>query len=541
MGSSFLQNERDLLNVPGQSLLVAGGDGRMNLHPISRLNKYGCAPEPRDVLAVGSCTASSPSPRALQAVEEMRHILLRAYHDGELVAVAHEMMREIRVELARELALDEVPGIQVVLTPSGTDVEMLGVSLALQGDDRRLCNIVSGPEEVGSGTTDAAAGLHFDDRTPRGGNSTVGEPVNSAMSGRVHVETIGLRDEHGQMRPEAELNAQCRSMVDQAIARGERVMVHIVAHSKTGAHAPSLSCVRAIRAAYPDDVVVMVDAAQGRISRRGLRAAMDEGWLVLFTGSKFYAGPPFSGALFVPQNLASPEVGIGHLPDGFHGYFTAGELPTEWDQGRANLSDDPNLGLILRWRAALAEIKAYYAANPSDRYEVLRAFERTVPRILEESACVSLEDSAPPVDDDGSTPLLESKKTVFSFYLRPREGEEYFGVEALRNIFTWMNRDLGSCAGAFPEAVRDTLTARFHLGQPVVTSKSKDLAVLRVALGAALIVQLAEDERLGGDLASRLEWLTGRLLVLRSKLEFLAQNYATLERTLTMDELGADQ
>lgn len=513
----------------------------MRLHPVSGLNKYGCAPEPRDALPVGSCTASSPTPRAIRAVEQARHKLLRALHDDKLVSVSHELMRDIRVDLARELSLDQVPGVQVVLTPSGTDAEMLGVSLALRDDDRPLCNIVSGPAEVGSGTTDAAAGLHFDDRTPRGADSTAGEPVNTVLSERVHVETIGLRDDRGQMRPERALDAQCRSMVEQAVARGERVMVHIVSHSKTGAHAPSLSCVRAIRADYPDDVVVMIDAAQGRISRRGLRAAMEDGWLVLFTGSKFYGGPPFSGALFVPPNLASVDEGIGHLPEGYHGYFTAGELPTEWDEGRASLSNHPNLGLILRWRAALSEIKAYYEADSGDRYKVLRAFERTVPGAFAGSDCISLEPAEPPVDDDGSTPLLESKKTVFSFYLRPGRDEPFFGAEALSNIFMWMNRDLSVCLPDDQGPLREILAARFHLGQPVVTGKSRDLAMLRVALGGPFIVQLTEDARLGSDLDARLDWLAARVALLRRKLEFLAQNYSRLGPSLQLDALGADR
>ena len=113
------------------------------------------------------------------------------------------------------MSLDQVPGAQVILTPSGTDAEMLGVSLALRDDERPLCNIVSGPAEVGSGTTDAAAGRHFDDQTPRGANSTAGEPVNDVLSERVHVETIDLRDDRGKMRPEAELDAALPLKVEQ--------------------------------------------------------------------------------------------------------------------------------------------------------------------------------------------------------------------------------------------------------------------------------------------------------------------------------------
>lgn len=318
-------------------------------------------------------------------------------------------------------------------------------------------------------------------------------------------------------------------------------MVHVVSHSKTGVHAPSLPCIRSIQAAYPEDVVVMIDAAQGRISRRGLRTAMEEGWMVLFTGSKFYGGPPFSGALFVPSNFPSEGMGIGHLPVEFCGYFTAGELPTEWGRGRASLPEDPNLGLILRWQAALAEIEAYYAAPPEVRYTILRAFERMVPRLLAGSSHIHLEETEPPVNDDGSTPLLESKKTVFSFYLSPSEGAPPLKIDALRDIFTWMNRDLSTCLDEYGDEMYEILSARFHIGQPVVTSASNRLAMLRVALGGPLIVKLAEDGELGSDLNDRLEWLTDRLRIMKRKLEFLARNYSTLSQRVTLDNLGADR
>jgi hypothetical protein len=85
------------------------------------------------------------------------------------------------------------------------------------------------------------------------------------------------------------------------------------------------------------------------------------------------------------------------------------------------------------------------------------------------------------------------------------------------------------------------LRARFHLGQPVVTGKRRDLAVLRVALGGPLIVQLTEDTRLGATLEARIDDLERRFMMLRHKLEFLAQNYSVLAQTLKMDALGADQ
>src|SRR5262249_46296743 len=156
------------------------------------------------------------------------------------------------------------------------------------------------------------------------------------------------------------------------------------AHSKTGVHAPSLLCVERLRG-ISDDVVVVVDAAQGRFSRRGLRDVLANDYLVIITGSKFYGGPPFSGALLVPERFQPEQRGLNKLPSGFSDYFSAVEMPPTWNQIRRAQLKRANTGLLLRWSAALAEMDAYYEVPSELRLRVLRFFEAKVPEILGES------------------------------------------------------------------------------------------------------------------------------------------------------------
>lgn len=54
---------------------------------------------------------------------------------------------------------------------------------------------------------------------------------------------------------------------------------------------------------------------------------MSLGFLTLVTGSKFYCGPPFCGAVLFPRAaLAELEAGCEHLPAGFEDYFTRHEV-----------------------------------------------------------------------------------------------------------------------------------------------------------------------------------------------------------------------
>jgi hypothetical protein len=49
--------------------------------------------------------------------------------------------------------------------------------------------------------------------------------------------------------------------------------------------------------------IVVVDACQGRFRDSMLNKLIEDESIVLITGSKFYRGPPFSGAVVVPAKI----------------------------------------------------------------------------------------------------------------------------------------------------------------------------------------------------------------------------------------------
>lgn len=70
-----------------------------------------------------------------------------------------------------------------------------------------------------------------------------------------------------------------------------------------------------------------MDACQLRLEDQNVRRYVSLGFLTLVTGSKFYCGPPFCGAvLFPPETLAELQAGHEHLPAGFDDYFTRHEV-----------------------------------------------------------------------------------------------------------------------------------------------------------------------------------------------------------------------
>lgn len=433
---------------------------------------------------------------------------------ADSTVAAHESAGRVRRKLAALLNLPE--GIDVALAPSGTDVEMLAVALAAGHGERPVVNIVVGPSEVGSGSPLAAACRHYDRLAPCGRAVTIGAPVDKRLADRVQVRTVDLRSAGGTMLPESDIDVAAIELVVEALEADAVVLLHVVAHSKTGVHAPSLTCVERLRQ-LSEDVVVVVDAAQGRFSRRGLRDVLQKDYLVLFTGSKFYGGPPFSGALLVPERFAPRNRGLRQLPAGFGDYFSAAELPESWSEIRGSLPVEPNFGTILRWAAAIAEIEAYYAAPSDARLRVLRFFEAEVPRIMGESPVVRMLPIFPPVYDDLAERLLESKTTVFGFWVQPPGAAKPLGKTDLKRIHAELATDLSDSRGG---SETDSLARMFHLGQPVDLGQAG--SVLRVALGGVLIRRLVTDHCLGATLDDRLEWFREQLFALRAKIEWLA-------------------
>jgi hypothetical protein len=523
--------ERDradrVLNESLESILVSGGDDRMHVSPATGLNKYGCAPRIRDAVAFGSCTASSPIRLGLEGARDALNRLRRAARsDGEagVDLEADALFDEYRLRLRKVLELGDTK-MRVAFCPSGTDVEYLALSLVRGGTKQSVVSIVSGPSEVGSGTTYAAGGKHFNNYVPAGDRRTPGDPIDDELGASVRVRTIILRDDAGVMRDSSILDDQAEEAVQSAIDAGSRVVLHIVAHSKTGVHAPSLEQADSLRARFGDKVTVLIDAAQGRLSRRGLREAIDAGYLVMFTGSKFYGGPPFSGALFVPPGLWPETTKLEALPPGLCDYMSAPELPRDWTAARASLPERPNLGLVLRWGAAITQIEAYYATDAERRLNVLRNWERKVPKLLGVSPTIRLF-PVDPLQDRDTKRLLESKTTVFPFFLTRPGHEEPLGKSELTRIFYWLNRDISGLLPELDEGQKAVLAREIHIGQPVVLSggASSERTVLRVALGGTLVTRVADDPRLGPTFEARQNWLRTQVEITRRKIELVVEN-----------------
>ncbi len=509
---------------PAEYLMGIGGDVRISLDPDTGLNAYGCSPRPRPwAVTFASSTASSISERGYAGAESARRRLLRA-------AASRGADESLRAEAdAIRHALVDFYGVpaetQVLLTPSGTDGELCALAIALLADPGRpLANVLVAPEESGTGVPLAATGRHFASTTARGVPVTKGARI-AGFPEHTRLVNVAIRTDDGVLRQTADVDAECRRKVAAEVAEGRRVLLHVMDQTKTGLVAPTVAGAIAETVAGVD---VIVDACQARVSVATVQAYLARGFTVLVTGSKFFTGPPFAGALLLPPRVASRLEGDHALPAGLADYFGRFEWPAT--RATAAFSGSANAGLVLRWAAALAEMTAF-GATPQPRItEVLSRFGSRVRAAIEANTDLDLH-AVPALQRPEAPEGWDVLPTIFTFSVRaPGESPaRWLGVDEARQIYGWLNSDLSGCLPeSATEAERALAARRFHIGQPVAlaTPSQKATGALRICAGARLVS--GEPSQAGLDPAARLEREIGDALAGLEKISLILRHSSAI-------------
>jgi hypothetical protein len=269
--------------------LLSDADHRLAIDPRTGLNRYMCPPLPADGWACfASCTASPISADGLAAAWACYRALCGSGTPG-----LRERQATVEHALLATFGAGRIADAR--LLPSGTDaVRFTAGLLASEAGARPITAILPAAAETGSGVPNAAA-----------------------MGGAFHTVEIPLRVADGTPRDDDDL---ARAYAAAVAAAPGRAIVYVTHGSKTGLVAPL---------DVPAGAEVVVDACQGRIAPATVRRYLLRGWPVIVTGSKFFGGPAFAGAVLLP-----------------HG--------RRWGE-----STPPSLGVLLRWTAALQAMQSY--------------------------------------------------------------------------------------------------------------------------------------------------------------------------------------
>ncbi len=484
---------------PAETLMATGGDARLAVNPRTGLNHYGCSHRPRPwAVTFASSTASSLSERGFAGAETARKRVAIAALTGRLAEALVQETERVREAIAAHHGLADGPGI--VLTASGTDSEMVALAVcclpeATRALVRPVSNVLLAPEETGAGVPLAAAGRHFASDTARGRPVTKGDWI-VGFPNDTRVLSVPIRDRDGRLLPPADVDAACIRLAQAEAGTGRTVLLHRLDLSKTGLLAPGLDCLETLQARLGERLEVVVDACQMRLDHRRVQDYIARGWMVMITGSKFFTGPPFCGALLLPARLVARLDGPGRLPVGLADYGSR----VDWPPGMAAaVVDGPvNLGMVLRWQAALAEMAAFAQVPERLALERTAAFIAGVEDAIASSPHVAaVEVPAPlrPALAPAGGTCWDQMQTIRSFLVLAPDADGVrrpLDVARARLVYRWLNADVSR---ALPDAASDAdrMLARLlcHIGQPAPVADNRlDDAMagaLRISVGARLL------------------------------------------------------
>lgn len=410
---------------PLPQLLAAGGDERLTIDPTSGRNRYGCPilPDP-ELVVLSSSTASPISEQGLQTAEALYQNFRQSLQHGESADRLYARHAgRIADELRQICRIDDIPNLAVQLTPSGTDAHRLAARRTMLSTTAPLLALAIAAEETGSGVPDA-----------------LGESAR--------LETVPLREADARWRNPADIDADFIRRAEHAIQRGLHLLLVIADVSKTGLVAPSVSVADALRARWPGRCTVLVDACQFRLPAATLHRHLDAGFMVAITGSKFFGGPCFSGALLIPEAQTEAQT-----------------LPA------------PHPGLLLRWQAALAEMRLFHTLPDTGIVDFIHEFSlKVASRVDQSPACRTL-------------PMAQQPQTgILSFHLRQPATSIPLTAEQTRQVHLLLQTDLRTLVG---DHAASSSRQRFLLGQPVCCGRHRDtrLSALRICISSRMIAE----------------------------------------------------
>lgn len=422
------------LDAATERVLTEGVDARLELNE-DGVNAYGCGPRPDPLIrAFGSCTASVISANGFSAARDL-YARLRAHPQ-----TSGTQAERIRADILRLSGASQAGECRVLLGASGTDVHRLAADLVAGHDGAPVRAVIAEPSETGSG-------------------------VPEALSDGCAPLAVALRHADGSLRLADSVDADFVAQVQRVLDNGGRCLLVLTDVSKTGLMAPSAACASQLQQRYAEQVEVMVDACQFRLSPASLCAYLEQGFMVAITGSKFVTGPAFCGALLLPpQSPAHPLA--------------------------AHLESKPHWGLMLRWEAALAELRQFRQVPSPYVMNFLQSWGRAVAQRIEKDRHFSAVPVAPlRRGATGERASWDSVQTIFPFLVhnaRVLSREQTAAVcQQMREIdgsFTWVS------------TTQNAYNTRFALGQPVAVGRRAGEAVsaLRMCVSSRWVAESAQ-------------------------------------------------
>ncbi|WP_372755209.1 hypothetical protein [Mariniflexile sp.] len=474
------------LAKPTEYLLMDGGDLRLNIDEIALLNKYGCRPFPRpDAFTFASSTATSVSNFAFDKTDKVRSILIKNSLKNGFKNATIAFSELLKDNLKKIFKLNDET--QIIFSPSGTDSSLQIAAITQIITDKDITHVLVASDETGSGVPAALKGCHFENTTALNHPIKKGDRIEGFRD--VDLIKVPFRNEKGELKSTTQLDSEIFSAISETSKLGKHVVLHVMDHSKLGYQSPSEKMMKELKSLKDLSIQVIIDAAQLRLDPTDIQKYLEKGFIVAITGSKYFTGPPYSGALILPESVSKLiHAAKNTLPAGLTKYYNHSDWPTSWCCSK-DLSEGYNYGSYMRWNAAIVEMDRYYKTPILYRNMGIEMFCNFVEDSIKDASFLE-----PIYGNEAKTNSYNSKefgirniRTIFPFFIL--KNKVALSVDNVKKLYMLLNSDISNHFEDSPLEIVRLAAQRCHIGQAVNVKYGNDVesAVLRISLGARVI------------------------------------------------------
>ncbi|MEN8124052.1 MAG: hypothetical protein ABFR32_02905 [Bacteroidota bacterium] len=474
------------LAKPTEYLLMSGGDLRLNIDEVELLNKYGCRPFPRpEAFTFASSTATSVSNFAFDRTDKARTILIQKSLKNGFKKTTIEFSESLKTNLRKALKINDE--CQIIFSPSGTDSSLQIAAITQIISDKEITHVLVASEETGSGVPAALKGWHFENTTALNHPVKKGNKIDGFRD--IDLIEIPLRDENGSLKSTPQLDKEVFAAISKTNELGRHVVLHAMDQSKLGYQSPSEEMIQKLDKLNNLSMQIIVDGAQLRLDPKDIQNYLNKGYIITITGSKYFTGPPYAGALIVPKSISRSIVSIKNtLPKGLNHYYNRSDWPASW-QCSKELSDGFNYGSYMRWNAAIVEMDRYYKTPILYRNLGIEMFCNFVEDSIKEASFLEpLFDDETKINSYNSEEFgLRNIRTIFPFFIL--KNNEVLDIDNVKKLYLLLNTDISDQFKKSPLETIRLAAQKCHIGQAVNVMHRSDqkTAVLRISLGARVI------------------------------------------------------
>lgn len=515
------------LAKPTEYLLMDGGDLRLNIDEIDLLNKYGCRPFPRpDAFTFSSSTATSVSNFAFDKTDKVRSILIRNSLKNGFKNASIDFSELLKNNLKKIFKLNEES--EIIFSPSGTDSSLQIAAITQIFSDKEITHVLVASDETGSGVPSALKGCHFENTTALNFPVKKGDKIEGFRD--VDLIKIPFRDENGALKSSKQLDEEVYDAIYKTNEQGRHIVLHTMDQSKLGYQSPSDELIKRLNTLAKLSIQIVVDGSQLRLDPKDIQNYLNKGYIVTITGSKYFTGPPYSGALLLPKSVSKVLHSVKNsLPAGLTQYYNHPDWPISWFCSN-DLSDGYNYGSYMRWNAAIVEMDRYYKTPILYRNMGIEMFCNFVEDSIKEASFLE-----PIYGNETKTNSYTSKefgirniRTIFPFFIL--KNKEVLSVDNVKKLYTLLNSDLSDQFEDSPLEIIRLAAQKCHIGQAVNVKYGNDIesAVLRISLGARVI----SDSWVNRDISlffRNIEAQMSQITIIVKKIELILSNPELLD------------